>query len=145
MFLTCRPADEALKGRVQVVRVGMDIANNFMLTLLFSLIADMSENPDGFRTDVIRALCDLADDYNLPGVAPEIAQEARDAGYGGKLAVRGAKIEVLEGEHDTRSVVMFEFPTMEAIHAFWNSPDYVPIKKLREGVATANVWAFSGV
>ena len=51
---------------------------------------------------------------------------------------------VLEGEHDTRPVVMFEFPSMEAIHAFWNSPDYVPIKKLRDGIATLNVWAFPG-
>jgi uncharacterized protein (DUF1330 family) len=67
------------------------------------------------------------------------------ARFGGKFAARGAKVEVLEGDHDTRSVVMFEFPTMEAIHAFWNSPDYVPIKKLREGVATINVWAFPGV
>ena len=67
------------------------------------------------------------------------------ASFGGKFAARGAKVEVLEGEHDTRSVVMFEFPTMEAIHAFWNSPDYVPIKKLREGAATINVWAFPGV
>jgi uncharacterized protein (DUF1330 family) len=67
------------------------------------------------------------------------------ARFGGKIAARGAKVEVLEGEHDTRSVVMFEFPTMEAIHAFWDSPDYVPIKKLREGIATINVWAFPGV
>ena len=67
------------------------------------------------------------------------------ASFGGKVAARGAKVEVFEGEHDTRSVVMFEFPTMEAIHAFWNSPDYVPIKKLREGVATINVWAFPGI
>jgi uncharacterized protein (DUF1330 family) len=67
------------------------------------------------------------------------------ASFGGKFAARGAKVEVLEGEHDTRSVVMFEFPTMEAIHAFWNSPDYVPIKKLREGAATLDVWAFPGV
>ena len=67
------------------------------------------------------------------------------AAFGGKFAARGAKVEVLEGEHDTRSVVMFEFPTMEAIHAFWNSPDYVPIKKLRECAATINVWAFPGV
>ena len=59
------------------------------------------------------------------------------------FAVRG-KVEVLEGEHDTRPVVMFEFPSMEAIHAFWNSPDYVPIKKLRDGAATLNVWAFPG-
>jgi len=61
------------------------------------------------------------------------------ASFGGKLAARRAKVEVLEGEHDQRPVVMFEFPDMEAIHAFWNSPDYVPIKKLREGIATMNI------
>jgi uncharacterized protein (DUF1330 family) len=67
------------------------------------------------------------------------------ANFGGRLVARGAKVEVLEGEHDTRPVVMFEFPSMDAIHAFWDSPDYVPIKKLREGIATINVWAFPGV
>lgn len=51
------------------------------------------------------------------------------AKFGGKLAARGAKVEVFEGEHDTRPVVMFEFPSMEAIHAFWDSPDYPAIKK----------------
>jgi hypothetical protein len=60
-------------------QLGVDMANNFMLMTLFSLIADMAENPDGFRTDVKKALCDLTDDYNLPGVAPETAKEARDA------------------------------------------------------------------
>jgi uncharacterized protein (DUF1330 family) len=53
-------------------------------------------------------------------------------------------VEVLEGEHDQRPVVMFEFPDMDAIHAFWKSPDYIPIKKLREGIATMNIWAFPG-
>jgi uncharacterized protein (DUF1330 family) len=67
------------------------------------------------------------------------------ASFGGRLVARGGKVEVLEGEHDARPVVMFEFPNMDAIHAFWNSPDYVPIKKLREGIATLNIWAFPGV
>jgi uncharacterized protein (DUF1330 family) len=65
--------------------------------------------------------------------------------FGGKIVARGARVEILEGEHDSRPIVMFEFPSMEAIHAFWNSPDYVPIKKLREGIATINIWAFPGV
>lgn len=67
------------------------------------------------------------------------------AKFGGKLVARCAKVEVLEGEHDTRPVVMFEFPTMEAVHEFWDFPDYVPIKKLRNGAATLNVWAFPGL
>jgi hypothetical protein len=60
-------------------QLGVDMANNFMLMTLFSLIADMAENPDRFRADVKQALCDLADNYKLPGVAPEIAKEAREA------------------------------------------------------------------
>ena len=67
-------------------QLGLDMANNFMLMTLFSLIADMAEDPDGFRTDVKKALFDLTNDYDLPGVAPEIAKEARDAA---KLVIGG--------------------------------------------------------
>jgi uncharacterized protein (DUF1330 family) len=42
-------------------------------------------------------------------------------------------------------MVIFEFPSMDAIHAFWNSPDYVPVKKIRQGAATLDVWAVAGV
>ena len=66
------------------------------------------------------------------------------AKFGGKLTARRAQVEVFEGEHDTRPVVMFEFPSMDAIRSFWNSPDYPAIKKLREGAATINAWAFPG-
>ena len=59
-------------------QLGLDMAKNFMLMTLFSLIADMAEDPDGFRTDVKKALLDLTDDYNLAGVAPETAKQARD-------------------------------------------------------------------
>jgi len=38
----------------------------------------MAEDPEGFRSDVRKALLDLTDDYNLPGIAPETAREARD-------------------------------------------------------------------
>jgi hypothetical protein len=60
-------------------QLGVDMANNFMMMTLFSIVADMAEDPDGFRTDVKKALLDLTDDYNLAGVAPEMAREARDA------------------------------------------------------------------
>jgi hypothetical protein len=60
-------------------QLGLDIAKNFMLMTLFSLIADMAEDPDGFRSDVKKALLDLTDDYDLAGVAPETAKEARVA------------------------------------------------------------------
>jgi uncharacterized protein (DUF1330 family) len=65
--------------------------------------------------------------------------------FGGKFAVRGGKVEILEGNHDRRRLVMFEFPSIDAIHSFWNSPEYVPVKKLRQGAASLDVWAVPGV
>jgi uncharacterized protein (DUF1330 family) len=65
--------------------------------------------------------------------------------FGGRyLVAGGAKVETLEGSHDGRSFVMFEFPSMEAIRAFWSSPDYADVKKLRAGLAELDVWAVPG-
>jgi uncharacterized protein (DUF1330 family) len=65
--------------------------------------------------------------------------------HGGKPIVAGAaKVETLEGHHDGRSLVIFEFPSLEAIHGFWNSAEYAPVKKLREGAAALDVWAVQG-
>jgi hypothetical protein len=58
-------------------QLGIDIATNFMLMTLFSIIADMGSDPHDFRRNVRKALCDLTDDYALPGIAPEMAKEAR--------------------------------------------------------------------
>jgi hypothetical protein len=66
-------------SKEQGQQLGIDMANNFMLMTLFSIVADMSENPEGFRADVKKALLDLTDDYNLPGIAPDTAREARKA------------------------------------------------------------------
>ena len=63
------------------------------------------------------------------------------ASFGGKLRGTGVGLEVLEGAHDGRRLVVFEFPSMEAIHAFWDSPEYEDVKKLREGAAVIDVWA----
>lgn len=72
-------------------------------------------------------------------VIPQIAQ------HGGKFIVRGSKIESLEGSHDGRGLVIIEFPSMNALRAFWDAPDYVPVKRLREGAAEFQVWAGNGV
>jgi hypothetical protein len=33
-------------------QLGIDLANNLMLMTLFSIVADMTEDPEGFRSDV---------------------------------------------------------------------------------------------
>ena len=67
------------------------------------------------------------------------------ARHGGEFVVKGAKVEVLEGHHDGRRMVMFKFPSMEAIHAFWTSEEYATVKKIRDGAAKLDIWAVPGV
>ena len=57
------------------------------------------------------------------------------AKFGGKRASQGAGADLLEGRNDGRRIVLFEFPAMDAIHAFWHSPEYQPVKELRRGGA----------
>ena len=59
-------------------QLGIDMANNFMLMTLFSIVADMAEDPDAFRSDVKKALLDLVEDYELKGVPSTTAGEARE-------------------------------------------------------------------
>ena len=63
------------------------------------------------------------------------------ASFGGKLKGTGVGMEVLEGSHDGRRLVVFEFPSMVALHSFWTSPEYKAVKKIRDGAATIDVWA----
>jgi hypothetical protein len=65
---------------------------------------------------------------------------------------KAAAVEALEGRHD--GVHRGELkdhhpapvvPTFQGFHAFWGSPDYVPVKKIREGAASLDVWAVAGV
>ena len=64
--------------------------------------------------------------------------------FGGRH-VRGGTVELLEGRQDDRRMALFEFPALEAIHAFWNSPDYVAVKALRRGAADLEIWAVPGL
>ena len=61
--------------------------------------------------------------------------------FGGRLKATGTQLEVLEGRHDGRRLVVFEFPSMDAIHAFWDSPQYLEVKALRRGAAEIDAWA----
>lgn len=67
------------------------------------------------------------------------------AQYGGRYLVRGGEVLTLEGSYDGRRLVMFEFPSMEAIQHFWQSPEYAAVKKLRADASDLDVWAVPGV
>lgn len=64
--------------------------------------------------------------------------------FGGRYLVRGGAVEVLEGSYGGRRVVLFEFPSLDAIKRFWHSPEYAKVKPLRENAADIDVWAVPG-
>jgi uncharacterized protein (DUF1330 family) len=62
------------------------------------------------------------------------------AQFGGKYVLRGPGAELLEGDFgDGASMVISEWPDKAAVHAFWNSPAYAEVKKLRDGIADVQV------
>ena len=60
--------------------------------------------------------------------------------FGGRYLLRAPGAELLEGDFgDGASMVISEWPDKDAIHRFWNSPEYREAKKLREGIADCQV------
>ena len=67
------------------------------------------------------------------------------ARFGGKFIARGGETVTLEGPEERRRVAIVEFPSLEKIKEFYNSPDYREVMKLREGAATVSLVAIEGV
>ncbi|MDB5406456.1 MAG: hypothetical protein JWL84_1368 [Rhodospirillales bacterium] len=57
------------------------------------------------------------------------------ARHDGKFIVRGGlrggRIETVEGGWSPGRIVVIEFPNLAAAHAFYESPDYAPLLKMR--------------
>ncbi len=66
------------------------------------------------------------------------------AQYGGRFIVRGGPMTTLEGPEPTRRMVVIEFPTVDAAKAFYASPEYAPVKPLREGAGEGSFVAVDG-
>jgi uncharacterized protein (DUF1330 family) len=66
------------------------------------------------------------------------------AKYGGRFLVRGPRVEVLEGRHDGRRVVVLEFPSMAELRRFWDSPEYSALRALRQSASEGDLWAVEG-
>jgi uncharacterized protein (DUF1330 family) len=66
------------------------------------------------------------------------------AAHGGRFVVRGGEHEVLEGEWDTKRLVVMEFPDMDAARAWWTSEQYEAIKPIRRGASTTNIVLVDG-
>ena len=62
------------------------------------------------------------------------------ARFGGKYIVRGPGCESFEGTRaNGLAAVVSEWPNKAAIEAFWNSPEYQPLKAARQAISEADV------
>ncbi len=72
----------------------------------------------------------------LTGSAEELAEYRSKVAatlepYGGRYLVRGGAVDVLEGDHTPGQIVVLEFPSVEAAHAWNDSDEYQRIAPLR--------------
>ena len=65
--------------------------------------------------------------------------------YGGRFLVRGGAMELLEGDWAPTRVVVVEFPDMETVHRWYESPEYRHARSLREGAAHLRMVAVEGL
>lgn len=65
--------------------------------------------------------------------------------FGGEYLLRGPGAALLEGSFgDGASVVISKWPDRAAAQAFWDSPEYAEVKRLREGLADVQVILVDG-
>ena len=67
------------------------------------------------------------------------------AAHGGRYLVRGGAVTVLEGNATPQRQVILEFPDMAHLQAFYRSPDYQRLIKIRQGASTGTLLAIEGV
>jgi uncharacterized protein (DUF1330 family) len=65
--------------------------------------------------------------------------------FGGRFIARGGETVTLEGPEEIRRVVLVEFPSLDRIKAFYNSPEYQEARKLRQGAAIMYLMGVEGL
>jgi uncharacterized protein (DUF1330 family) len=67
------------------------------------------------------------------------------AKYGGHYLVRGGKMELREGEWPGPRTVILEFPSLERALEWYDSPEYQPLRPIRQANSSARIAFFEGV
>jgi uncharacterized protein (DUF1330 family) len=65
--------------------------------------------------------------------------------YGGRYLARGGKAEVLEGDWEPHRLVILEFESMGRVREWYDSPEYAPLKQLRDEVAVTEFVVVEGL
>ena len=65
--------------------------------------------------------------------------------HGGEYLARGGTVEVFEGDMDMHRVVLFRFPSRDAIRTFLADPEYQDLKQVRFASAITRAFAVDGL
>jgi uncharacterized protein (DUF1330 family) len=79
----------------------------------------------------------ITDPDRFPEYASAVPQTIER--YGGRYLARGGDVEVLEGEWEPQRLVILEFESVERLREWYDSPEYAPLKRLREEVAASQL------
>ena len=67
------------------------------------------------------------------------------ARYGGRYLARGGAVEALEGDWQPERLVVLEFESMERFREWYDSPEYAPLKQLRQEAAATQLVVVEGL
>ena len=67
------------------------------------------------------------------------------AAHGGRYLARGGALEVLEGSWTPPRISILEFPDLAHLRAWWSSPEYAPLRALRQRSARSNLVITQGL
>ena len=92
---------------------------------------------------VIVDLQELIDAEKLNAYRPYGAAAVQ--AYGGRYIARGGETVSLEGGWTSQRVAILEFDTLDRAKAWYDSPEYVEARKVREGASRTRILAVDGV
>ncbi|HEV8229200.1 MAG TPA: DUF1330 domain-containing protein [Candidatus Limnocylindria bacterium] len=67
------------------------------------------------------------------------------AKYGGRYLARGGRTEFREGQWPGTRTVIVEFPSLERALEWFDSPEYAPLKRLRQANSTGRFAFIEGL
>ena len=67
------------------------------------------------------------------------------AQYGGRYLARGGATETLTGDWQPERLVILEFPSLEQAKAWWDSPEYTALRKIRESASQGKILLVQGL
>ena len=65
--------------------------------------------------------------------------------HGGVYLARGGHSEAIEGSWHPGRIVLFRFPDRAAVRAFFNDPEYQPLRALRQRASTGDIVMVDGL